>query len=287
MFVNRYKINLSTIEAGTTATTINIPVNMSFQMVDQSELIERVFVNTEVEKAINPILDYEKVRFLPLDLTNIHVDKVTYILDISGATNYGAIGFSDDDIKFEKSNFKETFLSLDFYDTENPLTQRLVFNVTLFSQIRPTDLLPDIATQIINYGVIMGVPGQPKPANDIALTYVLESPLLSPRGFSEGYYLYDYKDELKIGDSKYLYMRGSFKNAKTGKSTNLMVQNAPDTIENLVHLLYTRYILKRTTTGFYYGIDDTYHGLTAMTGTNNVSYGSNSVDIKLYQIKAL
>lgn len=287
MFVNKYKINLNTIDTGSTATTINVPINMTFQIVDQSEIIERVFVDKEVEKAINPILDYEKVRFLPLDLFNNHVDKVTYTLDISGATNYGALGFTDDDIKFEKNNFKETFLSLDFYDTDNPLTQRLIFNISLFSEIKKSDLLPDIATQIINYGVVKGIPGQPKPANDIALTYVLESPLLNPRGFAEGYHLYDYKDELKIGDSKYLYMRGSFKNAKSGKSTNLMVKNAADTIDNLVHLLYTRYLLKRTNTGFYYEIDDTYHGLTAMTGTNNVTYGSNTVEIKLYQIKAL
>ncbi len=287
MFVNRYKINLSTISTGSTATTINIPVNMTYQVVDQAELVERVFVNTEVEKAINPILDYEKVRFLPLDLAGNHVDKITYSLNISGATNYAAIGFTNDDIKFGRSNFKESFLNLAFYDTENPLTQRLVFNVTLFSEIKQTDLLPDIPTQIVNYGVVMGVPGQPKPAADIALTYVLESPLLNPRGFSEGYHLYDYKDELGIGGSKYLYMRGSFKNAKTGKSTNLMVENSANTIDNLVHLLYTRYILKRNNTGFYYEIDDTYHGMTGVTGTNNVSYGSNTALINLYQIQAL
>lgn len=287
MFVNRYKINLRNISSGSTATTINIPVNMTYQVVDQAELVERVFVNTEIEKSINPILDYEKVRFLPLDLSGIHVDKVTYLLNISGATNYAAVGFTDDDIKFGRSNFKETFLNLVFYDTENPLTQRPVFNVTLFSEIKETDLLPDIPTQIINYGVVMGVPGQPKPAVDIPLTFVLESPLLKPRGFSEGYHLYDYKDELGIGESKYLYMRGSFKNAKTGKSTNLMVVNSATTIDNLVHLLYTRYILKRTNTGFYYEIDNTYQGLTGMTGTNNVTYGSNSAIVRLYQIQAV
>ena len=129
MFVNKYQINISTLATGTTATTINIPINMSYQMVDQSELVDRVFVQTEVEKSINPILDYEKVRFLPLDLSDNHVDKITYSLNISGATNYGAIGFVDDDVKFVKNNFKETFLNLAFYDTENPLTQRLIFNV--------------------------------------------------------------------------------------------------------------------------------------------------------------
>ena len=67
MFVNNYKINISTISTGTTATTINIPINMEYQMIDQSELVERVFVDVETEKAINPIIDYERVRYLPLD----------------------------------------------------------------------------------------------------------------------------------------------------------------------------------------------------------------------------
>ena len=278
MFVNRYQINLSTIATGTTATTINIPINMDFQIVDQAELVERVFVDTEVEKAINPILDYEKVRFLPTDLSGQHVDKVSYVLNLSGATNYGAIGFSDDDIRFERNNFKETFLNLSFYDTDNPLDQRLISNITLFSEITSADLLP--------IGTLIGIPGQPKPASQIPLTFVVSNPILNPRGIAEGYHLYDYKDELTIGGFKYLYMRGSFKNAKTGRSINLMNQLAASTIDNLVHRLYTRYILVRTSTGFFYEIDNQYHG-DGSIGPNNVTYLTNNATVNLYQIKAL
>ena len=286
MFVNNYKINLSTLATGTTATTINIPVSLEYQLVDQSELIENVFVNVEVEKAINPILDYEKVRFLPLDLNNIHVDKITYNLNllISGTTNLGAInyasvGFSDDDITYERNNFKETFLNLSFYDTDNPLTQRLINNITVFSEIQDTDLLPDIATQILAFGQVIGVPGQPKPAHMIPLSFVLSNPILNPRGFSEGYYLYDYKDEYKINGFKYLYMRASFKNAKTGKSINLMVDNIPYPIDQLINKLYTRYKLIRLNTGFYYEIDNTY--------STNVAYASNNATVSLYQIQSI
>ncbi len=267
MFINKYKINLSTISTGITATTINIPINIDYQLVDQSELIEKVFVDTEVEKAINPILDYEKTRFLPLDLNNNHIDTIVYSINLNSQTTYGDIGFTDDDIKFEKNNFTETFLNLSFYDTDNPLTQNLVSNITIFSVITNADLL--------------GNSSKTKPANQIPLTFIVTNPLLNPRGFSEGYYLYGYKDELKIGDFKYLYMRASFKNAKDGKNTNLMVQSAPLSIDNLVNHLYTRYKLLRTTTGFYYEIDDTYNSQT------NISYSTNNVTVNLYQIKAL
>lgn len=270
--LTKIKINLSTIDTTSTATTINIPINMEYQLVDQAELIEDVFVSSEVDKSINPILDYEKVRFLPLDLNDNHIDNITYDLNISNNLTYGQVGFTDDDIRFQKNSFLQSFLNLSFYDTDNPLDQRLITFVTLYPELSPSNLLAN---------------GLPKPAIDIPLNFVLESPLFNPNGVSEGFHLYDYKDELKIGESKYLYMRAAFNNAKTGKSTNLMVQSAAQTIDNLVHLLYTRYILTRTNTGFYYKIDNTYHGLDTIIGPNNVTYGSNTVVIKLFDIKAL
>ena len=39
-----------------------------------------------------------------------------------GVTNYAGIGFEDNDIKFLKSNFKESFLQLNFYDSDNALS---------------------------------------------------------------------------------------------------------------------------------------------------------------------
>jgi hypothetical protein len=282
MFANRYQINLSTLSSGTTATTINIPVTMEYQVVDQTELVKRVFVDVETEKAINPIIDYEKARFLPLDLQGDHIDKIIYMVDLSGANTYGQIGFTDDDVKYETEAFKQTFLNLNFYDSDNPLTQNLISNITLYSELKSIDLIP--------LGSTTGVPGQAKPANQISIMYVLESPLLNPRGFAEGYYLYDYKDELNIGDFKYLYMRATFKNAKLGTSTNMMVKNSALPIDDLVHQLYTRYKLVRNSTGYYYEIDDTYQGSSVFTGTNNVTYtlnpSQNSVMVNLYQIKA-
>ena len=117
----------------------------------------------------------------------------------------------------------------------------------------------------------------------------MENPLLNPLGFSEGYFLYDYKDELNVGDSKYLYMRASFKNAKDGKSTNLMVKNTALPIDELIHQLYTRYVLTRTIDGYYFRIDDSYQGSNILTNTHNVSYSNNNNDvtINLYKINAL
>ena len=291
MFANKYTINLTTIDTGTTATTITVPFFMDFQTVDNAELIERVFVETEVENAINPIIDYEKVRFLPLDLNDNHIDKIIYDIYLFDSTNsyrgfYGDIGFTDDDIKYRKESFKKTYLNLSFYDSDNPLTQRLVTFMTLYSELNSSDLLVPPAGGSLPPNTI---PGTPKPAGQIPVNFVVENPLLNPRGYAEGYHIYDYKSGLNIGVPKYLYMRASFRNAKTGKNVNLMVKNTPQPIDKLVHELYTKYKLVRKTTGFYYEIDDTYHG-NAVPGTptvpNNVVYNSNNCTVKLYEIKA-
>lgn len=278
MFVKKYKINASTLSTGTTEISIQIPLSGEFEFTNQNELIETKFVQSEVEKAINPILDYEKVRFLPIDSNLNHIDKITYNLNLSGATTYGEIGFSDDDIKYNKNNFKESFLNLAFYDSDNTLDQKLITYLTLFTKLTQTDLLQSGSTS--------GMPGQPKPATQIGLSFTVSNPIINPIGESEGYHLYDYKDELTIGKYKYLYMRASFKNAKTGKSTNLMVENSPSIIDELVKKLYTRFKLIRTNTGFYYVIDDSYHGDGSL-GSNNVVYNTNTVTINLFQIIAL
>jgi hypothetical protein len=50
----------------------------------------------------------KKQDFLPVG-SNLPIDKITYVLDLNGVTNYSGIGFTNEDIKFEKSNFKNTF----------------------------------------------------------------------------------------------------------------------------------------------------------------------------------
>lgn len=291
MFANRYQINLNNYTTASTETFINIPINMEFQNVDQAELVNRVFVDVETKKAINPIIDYEKTRFLPINLNGNKIAEVKYLVDLSGATTYGAVGFTDEDIKFKREVFKQTFLSLNFYDSDNPLSQNLITSVSLFSELSDGDLLPSVQTQLSIYNQVIGIPGQPKPANQIPIMFTLSSPILKPMGLSEGFHLYYYKDEINIGTPKYLYMRAAFNNAKNGTSINMMVKNTALPIDVLIHELYTRYKLVRTTTGFYYEIDDTYQGISGNTGTNNVTYtinpSLNSVSVKLYQIKAL
>jgi hypothetical protein len=250
--------------------------------VDNSELIERDFVDIEVDKAINPILDYDKARFIPLDLSGNHVHNLFYRVNVlSGSTiinptTYHDIGFNDEDIKFRRTNFTATYLYLSFYDSDIALSQNLIMDMYVYTMITDADLYP--------LGSSVGVGGQPKPATQIPVRFTLSSPLTDPRGFAEGYHLYDYKSGYVNGVPKNLYMRGTLVNAKTGKSINLMTEPTAYAIDTLVNKLYTKYELKRDATGFYYTISNTY--------STNVSYsattlGGDNATVTLYQIQSL
>lgn len=286
MFANKYTLNINNFNTGTTEQYISgVSLSTQFQIVDNDELINRVFVDTEAQNAINKILDYDRVRYMPLLPSNDLVSSITYDLSMLDAnnqysTNYGGIGFQYDDVKFRKNAFTNSFLRLSFYDSDDAMVQNLVGFTTLYSRLRTIDLITG------SFGSVVGLP---KPINDIPINFTVENPIINRRGFAEGFHLYYYKDALNIGESKSLYMKASFNNAKTGKSDNLMVKNTPQFVDKLINELYVKIIISRTTTGYYYKFDETYQGnqTTPPVLTNNITFVGTSVNVKLYQVAAL
>ena len=270
----KYTININNILSGTTGLTINVPINLKFEPVDNSDLIETVFVDKQTALAINPILDYEKSRFLPISGVTILTDVIYNVnLLVNGTikipTYYSDAEMTTSDISFRRNYFTQSYLYLNFYDSDSALTQNLVSDLTIYSFLTNNDLLGG--------GSVYGISGQVKPATQIPLSFTLSSPEMAPNGFSEGYYLYDYKDEYVAGLPNYLYMRASYNNAKNGKSTNLMTEPISYPIDELVNKLYTRYKLYRNNISYYYEIDTTY--------SNNVALSGSQVTVNLYQIQ--
>jgi hypothetical protein len=281
MFVNKYKI-----VSNTTGTTISVPIMMDYQLVDQDDIIKTQFVDVEIEKNTNIILDYDKVRFQPI-ITNgaaiSIVNDVVYNVHFLNQSNqynqysyYGDIGFDNFDIKFRKKRFTNTFLRLSFYDSDIMTNQRLLSFVTIYPKIEPN-----------NYSVGPQW-GNITPANNFKIQFVLSSSLINRTLNSQGYFLYHFKDEVLIDLPKELYMRADFNNAKNGKTTNLMSNNDPSiTIDNLMvstigtnntNNIFTKYILKKVNDSYYYEIDTSY--------STNVQTAGNDYIVDLYQISA-
>lgn len=258
----RYKVKIPT-KSGVTASHINIPISMENQMVDQSEIIQRKFVDIEVNNSINPIFDYEKVRFKPLP-NGASTNTVSYNLVFNGGiTTYDGIGFNDTDLANRKNGFTQSFLRLSFYDSDNLATQRLISFITLFSSLYEADT---------------NAQSQTVAASNKTLSFKTIHPKFKTLDPSEGFYVYHFKDEVVEGIPKELYMKAEFNNAKTGSITNFMSKNTLVSIDNLVKQIHTKYVLKRdTTNGYYYEIDNT---------QGNVVYGTDTV-VNLFEIDSL
>lgn len=278
----KYKIKISDL-TGVTNTTINIPITLTPRTTDQAEIVGKKFVDVEVENSVNPILDYEKARFTPIYFpdpndTNTYtlVQNVKYnvkFLSSSGFPSspsfYNDIGISNDDIRYGKKRFENSFLNLSFYDTDKPTNQRLISFINIFPRLTNSDL----------QGTSDPNPGLPKPSNLIPISSLLSNPIKDPEGFAEGFYLYHYKDEVTSELPKELYMRARYNNASNGESTNMMTEGTAYYIDDLVNKLYTKYVLYRNNTGYYYAVDETY--------SNNVTRVGDDIIIDIYEIQAL
>lgn len=282
MLVDRYQIKLPRPESS--ATTINVPIDLTPQMVDQAEIIDRKFVEVEVENAINPILDYEKVRFSPAIISPnptattvnsvIQIQNVTYQINLldannnyfSPSTTYANAGFDNDDLRFRKNRLIKSFLRLDFYDSDILTDQRLVATMSINPNITYADIQPNISAYPV--------------AQNKQLWFQLKNPLTNDEVFGEGFFLYYFKDEVDINLPENLYMRATFSNAKTGISKGLMTDSTQVPIDQLVDQLHTRYVLHRTQTGYFYAIDNQY--------SNNVIIqllpNQNAI-VKLYEVR--
>lgn len=286
MSVNKFKINIKRLNSET-GTTINIPLSNQFQLVDQENIIQSKFVETEINKNINSILDYDKIRFKPIytnnQIINI-IDNITYNVHFLNSNSqfnpysyYGDIGFNDSDVKFRKKGFTNTFLRLNFYDSDITTNQRLISFITLFSRITQEDY-----SNSTPWGAIT-------PVNNLKIQYKLGNNLVDRTLNSEGFFIYHYKDEVIPTLPKELYMKAEFNNSKTGKITNFMSTNSTtNTIDTLIlttqgniptNNVFTKYILKNVNNQYYYDIDETY--------STNVQVTSNSYIVDLYEIFTL
>ena len=283
MSVNKIKIRINDLDD---KNFIKIPIDMEFSSVDQYDVVNRDFINVETEKSINPIVDYEKVRFSPLN-NNGDVIEDLFInlefLDDNGTmlsnTSYGNIGFNDDDIRFRKNKFLNSFLRLSFYDSDIMTNQNLVSFLTIYSKITK-DVIRPLTNPDTGQPYTFGG-GLPVSANDFPVKFKLSNPITKPEEFAEGFYLYHFKSDITLNsvEPKELYMRAEFNNAATGKITKFITTSDILPIDLLIDKLHTRYLLTRTSTGFYYTVDNTYMENTNITETDT------GLTLNLYEIQ--
>jgi hypothetical protein len=139
--VNKYKIRLTKGEK-----YINFPLELTFNNVNQEEIVETEFVKKETEKAINPIIDYDTIRYIP-HIDNFDAGRIHYNINLLGEndefpelTTLATEGFTNEDILYRRNNFKRSFLNLMFFDSDIPTNQNYLGNITLYNRLYRTDI---------------------------------------------------------------------------------------------------------------------------------------------------
>lgn len=227
---------------------INLPIGEMFENnMNQKELIVDNFITKVVDENINDIVDMEKQIFNPAIVSNNtvvcdNVNKINFTFNFLERDDWGKntpsndryentpcllgdLGFTDDDVFYQKNCIKKSFVRLSFYDSPYRNKQSLLFYSTIFLD---SGELYGKYTRNINRGfektedcnMVLNSNGKCKNKDVIPNFEPLECKLSISNAFdrtksSEGYYLYLYPSLCKNGETT-IYMKVEFNHAKFG-----------------------------------------------------------------------
>ena len=252
MFVDKRKILIGNIGSG---TTIDISLGSNFFPVDNSELIQDKFVKDEIEKSINPIVDYKKIIFKPADNNWDVIDRFKINLnfytpesiDLGSPSHrgvgaqpgvYADLGFVFDDIFCRTNRFINSFMRISFFDNPYSGRNQLLTFADIYTQVG-SDQENDF--------------GFPKSINESPISFRLGDPVLQPDEIHEGFHIYWFQDLVDNSPNQEyeMYATLQFNNSANGKIYELAPSRyiEPDniTISNLEGedgIFYLKVILK-------------------------------------------
>jgi hypothetical protein len=211
MFVDRKKIRIETL---TSAATIDIPIVIDAIPSDNTDLVKTRFVDNEVKKAINPIIDYKKVRFKPAVIKNnvwtivpeVKINLEFFNKDVTPIYSnfYRSLGFTSDDLFCRSNRVMKSFLTLNYYKSTNPTDNLLLTTSNIFTQIG--DDQKDV------YGNVLK-------NNLCPISYEIGDPTLKPDMVHEGFHIYWYEELIKTSpNNEYVfYLSPTYQNADNGE----------------------------------------------------------------------
>ena len=225
--MNKFRLTVSDADR-----FINIPLNIDFDNVGRDDLIDE-FEEEVIEKVINPVEDFETTRFSNKIWLNLNGEQKTslteefYFFDrlyniastsvninnwvadynyVNNAVfaNFSGITFNDKELYYNANSFNNSFFKLDFYDTPNSETQRLLLTIVIPTQqgrLRIADVGTLLVPQIVEVR---------RPIFDLDFV-----------GDKEGYFIYWLKETGYINVSEF-YMSAKFFNAKIGQFVRML-----------------------------------------------------------------
>jgi hypothetical protein len=276
MFVDRRKILIGNIGTG---STIDITLKTSFFPVDNAELIEDKFVKDEIDKAINPIIDYKKVIFKPADNNWDLIDKFKINLNFytpesielgspqhrgSGAEAgvYKDIGFVFDDVFCRTNRFVNSFIRFSIYDNPNSGQNELLTFSDIYTQVG--------IEQENQFGFTL-------PIDECKISFTIGDPVTQPEEVHEGFHIYWFKDLVDNSPNQEYEVYGvlQFNNSLNGRIYEMVPSKdfnpnniTISSLEGQNGILYLKIILKNDNGVYKYKFTPNNRQLLTPTGVN-------------------
>lgn len=122
---------------------IVIPITTTIGITDYGDDIQN-FIEEEEKKAINPIVDYERIKYTSVPYPSIDLkfrffNKTSGQYDDNNLTGgYNLAEFNNDEIN-KKNNFKKSFFRLYFFDSNDTRKQNLLLTeeIDVFKSTKP------------------------------------------------------------------------------------------------------------------------------------------------------
>lgn len=184
---------------------------------------------------------------------DLHGEKSDDIRYDEKADLVGYLGFDDDDIYYQKSKVKKSFLRLLYYDSNDLLNKNLLTYSTSFldsgklftnySRIRNNKDLFRIVkeSETLDNEMVMFEPGNGDPEKDEEenkaykkydkyriSTKITLADKYNDSASSDGFYIYMFKSDAPSEIPINLYLKAEFNNAKYGKTVNLILPVGED-----------------------------------------------------------
>lgn len=209
MLVNKVRQDKVNSEGG----YLNIPLNVSFSPETKKEGNVEDMLGLKNEDIINPIVDYEKIKLIPVNFcenkyNNIQALKFNlhFFIDnnwTTGTTRFDSIGFNESDIKNRVSKLKKSFIRISFYDSNDLKSQNLLYYSIIYvnSDKLYTKYIEDNSME------------------NIVAEFQINNPITNNEVSSfEGFHVYLFKEELDKIEEKTIYMKVEFSNSSNGRT---------------------------------------------------------------------
>ena len=205
----------------------------------------------------------------PVKLDDLYTDA-----DFVNSSNLiGFLGFTDEDIFNQKNRVKQSFLRLSFYDSNNPLTQSLLFYSTIFfnsgdlygKYIKRKMWLEETQGEqyILTKPVVWSETGKTDACSALTCQFTVNDEYDMTKS-GEGFNLYFFKQDAPFeNEQQDIYMKVEFNHAGYGRTIPLIywrkdAVGLPETltVENYLENLYIPVRLSLSNNGYVYSFPD-------------------------------